>query len=523
MFDEFMQLLPINIDKLEKDKDVRKLRNILTKYKDPTKRMKAAYALGRITGEPYDKQAETILCNVASDENQDPAIRTHCVLSLGKQQTENSKLMLFEFLHSNSEALRASAIRALCDFNSPDVAVEMANTFKDTSSEKVISAMSDALEGVNQKVVVILKDALFNDNEQQRIKACKDLNYAKSKRIIEFLVNLLNGNDELLRRRAAFALGNIESEVVISPLMARLDKEKGENLKALYLALGKIKSDKTMDCLLTGLESDDPTIKSSCIYALCDKKSEKAVPKLLEILSDSTEPEELKIVILKYLGKTKNTDAMNVMISLIKNSSETLLTKIQESLIEMNLPDLPKLIQPYLSSNSERERLVAVKILTKIKKPGTSYMLFPLLKDVVADIRNLVIIGLGGFKEPEVSDELLNISQDKSQPSQLRGQAIRSIGMIADNRMIYPLFELLKDDDEYVRGSVAFALGSFKNPEVIDVLGNALNDKSEFVRSMVVEAFGYLKDPKALDYLKKARDDSSIKVKGVVARVLRNM
>lgn len=518
-----MQLLPINIDKLEKDKDVRKLRNILTKYKDPTKRMKAAYALGRITGDPYDKQAETILCNVAGDENQDPTIRNHCVLSLGKQQTENSKLMLFEFLHNNSEALKASAIRALSDFKAPDVAVEMANTFKETSSEKIISAMSDALEGANQKLILVLKDALFNDNEQQRTKACKDLNYGKTKRIIEFLVNLLNGNDELLRRRSAIALGNIESEVVISPLMARLDKEKGENLKALYLAIGKIKSDKTMDCLLNGLESDDSEIKNACIYALCEKKSEKAMSKLLEILSNSTEAEEIRIAILKYLGKTKNTEAMNVIISLIKNASETLLTKIQEALIEMNLPDLPKLIQPYLSSNVDRERLVAVKILTKIQKPGTAPMLFPLLRDRVADIRNLVIIGLGAFKEPEVSDELLNIAQDKTQPSQLRGQSIRSIGMIADNRMIYPLFELLKDEDEYVRGSVAFALGSFKNPEVIDVLGNSLNDKSEFVRSMVVEAFGYLKDPKALDYLKKAQDDSSIKVKGVVARVLRNM
>ncbi|MBR0518307.1 HEAT repeat domain-containing protein [bacterium] len=523
MFDDLMQLLPINIDKLEKDKDVRKLRNILTKYKDPNKRMKAAYALGRITGDPYDKQAETILSNVASDESQDPAIRNHCVLSLGKQQTENSKLTLFEFLHSNSEALRASAIRALCDFKTPDVAVEIANTFKGTSSEKIISAVSDSLEGANQKAVVILNDALFNENEQQRAKACRDLNFAKSKRIIEFLVSLLNGEDEFLRRRSAMALASIESEIVISPLMARLDKEKGENLKNLYLAIGKIKSDKTLDCLLTGLDSDDPDIKGSCIYGLCEKKSDKAVSRLIDILSDSTEKEEYRIAIVKYFGKTKNTNAMNVMVALIRNSSEALCNRIQESLIEMNLPDLPKLLQPYLSSTSDSERLIAVKVLTKIQKPGTASMLFPLLKDSVPDIRNLVIIGLGGFKEPDVSDELLNIAQDRSQPSQLRGQATRSIGMIADPRMIYPLFELLKDSDEYVRGSAAFALGSFKNPEVIDVLGNALNDKSDFVRSMVVEAFGYLKDPKALEYLKKAREDSSDKVKGVVARVLRNM
>ena len=124
--------------------------------------------------------------------------------------------------------MKASAIRALSDFKSPDVAVEIINTLKGNPSEKVISAMSDALEGVNQKIIIFLKDAFFNENEQQRAKACRDLNYAKSKRVIEFLVNLLNSEDELIRRRAAMALGSIESEVVISPLMARLDKEKGD-------------------------------------------------------------------------------------------------------------------------------------------------------------------------------------------------------------------------------------------------------------------------------------------------------
>ena len=44
MFEELMQLLPVNIEKLEKDKDVKKLKDILVKYKDPNKRMKAAYA-----------------------------------------------------------------------------------------------------------------------------------------------------------------------------------------------------------------------------------------------------------------------------------------------------------------------------------------------------------------------------------------------------------------------------------------------------------------------------------------------
>ncbi len=523
MFEELMQLLPVNIEKLEKDKDVKKLKDILVKYKDPNKRMKAAYALGRIMGEPYEKQAETVLSDVAKDDNQDPSIRNHCVLSLGKQQTENSKLTLFELLHNDSEILKASAIRALSDFKSPDVAVEIINTLKGNPSEKVISAMSDALEGVNQKIIIFLKDAFFNENEQQRAKACRDLNYAKSKRVIEFLVNLLNSEDELIRRRAAMALGSIESEVVISPLMARLDKEKGENLKNLYLAIGKIKSDKTMDCLLSGLDSDDPKIKGSCIYALCDKKTEKAVPKFLEILADPTQEEDYKIATVKYFGKNKNEDAMNVMISLIKNSSEALCLKIQEALVEMNFPKLPQLLEQYLYSNSEREKLVAIKILTKIKRPNTVSMLFPLLKDSSINVKRTLIDGLGAFKEPEVSDQLLSIAQNKNEVPNLRSLAINSIGMIADTRMIYPLFELLKDENEEIRGSVAFALGNFKNPEVVDVLGNLLNDKSEHVRSKVVEAFGNLKDPKSLDYLKKAREDLSVKVKAVVARVLRNM
>ncbi|MCQ2735614.1 MAG: HEAT repeat domain-containing protein [bacterium] len=115
MFDSLMQLLPVNMDKLEKTKDVAGLKKILVTYKDNDKRMKAAYALGRISGDAAES-AEAVLVDFARNESNGEPMRIHCILSLGKQQTETSEDALISFLSDSSEDIRAEALKSLSDF-----------------------------------------------------------------------------------------------------------------------------------------------------------------------------------------------------------------------------------------------------------------------------------------------------------------------------------------------------------------------------------------------------------------------
>lgn len=521
MFENLMQLLPVNMDKLEKNKDVSMLKKILVTYKDNDKRVKAAYALGRITGDLAPK-AEGILVAFAQDESFDERLRCHCILSLGKQKTEGSEEALIEFLRSPSDEICSEAIRALSDFESGRSACAVGEALGKPSA-KVQEAASDYF-GTNAQVGKSMREALYNENEAARAKAGKEINALKSRKILDFLLKILAGGSDQLKKRAAAVLGCIDSDVVVAPLTAMLEKEKGDVLAAVYSALGKLKTDKTVDVLLKGLDNESFAVRTSCIYALCDKKSEKAVPRLLDILSDSDAEMDVRILIAKSLGKVKSLDAMNAMISNLKTAPDALRTKIEDSLVEMNHDSLPEGIAPLLENGSDKERLSAVKILTRIRRPGVSPILLSALNDRLPELRNLLIIGLGDFKEPEVADALLGLASDPSQPSQLRGQAVRSVGNIANVDSLYPLFDLIKDKDEHVRGSAAFALGNFKRQEVVEVLGSALlNDTSDFVRSMAVESLGQMKDPNTLEYLKKAKNDPSDKVKNAVARVLRNM
>lgn len=520
MFDSLMQLLPVNMDKLEKTKDVAGLKKILVTYKDNDKRMKAAYALGRISGDAAES-AEAVLVDFARNESNGEPMRIHCILSLGKQQTETSEDALISFLSDSSEDIRAEALKSLSDFDTVKTASAYAASLNDPAP-KIIDAIADSL-GISVQAASSIKEAFYNESEQARLRACREINSAKSRKIIDFLIKVCNGTDDKIKRRALIALGSIEFEAVIAPIMAVIDKEKGENLAAAYTALGKVKTEKTVDVLLKGLDNPSSLVKSSCIAALCDKKSEKAVPKLLGIFADEDTDIDYRISIAKALGKTKSYEAMQTMLDCIKNAPDALRTKIEDALVEMNHKDLPDTARPMLEGGTDRERLSCVKILTKIRKPGVSEILLPMLRDRLPDLKNILIIGLGEFKEPSVAATLVDFASDPAVSSQLRSQAIRSIGNIADENSRYDLFEFLKNDDEYIRSSAAFALGNYKGEAVIEILGSALNDPSELVRVYAVESLGQMKDPNTLEYLRKAKNDTSDKVKAAVVRVMRNM
>jgi len=523
MLDMLKQYLPPNFVKLEKNKDVEGLYKVLSVHKDRATREKAAYALGRITSEPQRDDAIDCLEKYLKDPDEDEGIRSTCAVALGHHNTvARVEKLLISLADDESEGIRSAIVQALSDFKTPESTMAILKCLND-NSPKVKAFAADCL-GLSISIISPLKDSLFNENDAVRAKAVKDLGASDSRKALDVLMMIIESPnaDEILRRRAILAMGGFGIPAIVEPLMAIAHREFGENLVAIYTAIGKVKNEQNIDFLIEGLTKDSPAIKAACIQALCEKRSDKAVEKLISILLNPNEFQEQRISVAKALAKNKGGNVLDAMISILGSSEEQLRSRIEDSIVEMDHPDLPSKINHLISSPNEVERFSAAKIIIKQKKAGMGTLLLKLTEDPHEEVRNLAVIGLGDFREHGISDKLISILSNSQLSSTIRGNAARSLGRLTEDRAVPPLFDALKDENEYVRGCSAVALSYYKKAEVVDVLGNALQTEySEKVKCMIIESMGQIKDAKVLDYLKKAAQDPvSAAVRNTASRML---
>lgn len=522
MFDFIMQMLPQNIDKLEKNNNVGALINILKNHKDRSLREKAAYALGRLRDESCRAKATEALTTFISDKNEDEQIRSVCTVALSYNTTPKNEQLLLALLKDpdESEGIQSAVLQALSDFKTPDSIIAIIESLN-ALSPKVQTVAGDAL-GLNTTSANNLRAAIFSDNGSTRLKAAKDLSIGEYRKVLEILLTAINSTDDKLRNNIIQALGCFDSPALIDPLLARLDKEKGANLVSLYSTLGKIKNEKTIDALLDGLKKDSPTIKTVCINALCEKRSEKAVEKLLTIFQNEGEYPEQRVNLAKALGKTKSTKAMEALLKALPTATEPLRARIEDSLVEMEHPDLDSNVNILLESKNSSARFSAVRIIGKQKKHGSAPILMKMLEDPNPDVRNAAINALGDYREAGVSERLIAILTNQDIAPQLRATAALSLGKLGEEKALQPLFESVNDNNEIVRVGTAKALGSYRKQEVIDTLGAlATQDPSENVRCNALLSLGAIRDLKVVEYIKKAEmDPVSMKVRNTATAIL---
>lgn len=517
--EKIMQFLPVNIAKLEKNKDAAGLNKAMLTHKDAGTKEKAAYALGRLKDEAVQDTAVEYLSAAVKDTFEDERVRCAAAMALGNFKRRDVEKVLIDAVSDEYENVRLSALQSLADFRTVESITALLRKIDDPSAK--VKNMTGAVLGLgNESMAQMFRDALYSDNEMVRTKASKELGASKNRKIVDILLIMLNTDSDALRKKVIQILGYFDSDQIFEPLVSRLDSESGDNLVGLYTTLAKIKSDRVIDVLIKALDSSNASIRMLSAQSLAERRSDKAMDRLLAILTNPQEYAELRAVVAKGLGRMKSIPVLEALVGSIENSGDTLRTRIEDSLVEMNHPELLGQLGRLAASSNWQVRFSLVKILMKLKRTGSSELLLPLLSDPNQEVVNIVIMALGDLKEPGVTEALVAVLEDHQRTSQIRGGAARGLGRLAEERALYPLFEAIRDSDEAVRGSAALGLGGFKNPEVIEVLGNALQDSSEMVRAMVVEAMGQIKDVKTVEYLKRAQNDPSDKVRNTAMRVL---
>ncbi|GEM_PF-2168069 len=517
--EKLMQFLPVNIEKLEKNKDMPGLVKTLKTHKDVNTRIKAAYALARIRDEASFEHLFTIFQSPGEPIN----LRSATALCIGEFKGDKAEDILIKGMKEEWEEIRANTLQALADFKTVKSIKAIVKALND-DSERVKNSAAASLGIGDPSSGKNLHEALNNAQDAVRAKAVKELAATRNKKVIEVLSIMIDDPDDTLRKRVIQALGAFESDQVIEPLLSRVDKEKGDTLSVLFTSIARIKNDKVIDILLEGLSQPRPEVKMACVQALCDKRSERSIDGLIPLILNPREPVELRSIVAKALGRIRGQKSLDVLFKVIDDDSDMYRTRIEEALIEMEHPELVLRLSALITSPKENLRRSAVKIMSRIKNNDAAIdPLLTLLSDPSDEIRGLVVMAMGELKSPKVIEALIHTLSNKAESPSVRGRAAQSLGRIKDDRAIPVLVESLKDESDYLRSNAVMALGGFKKSEALEALGQALSDSSESVKIYAADALAGTKDLKALDMLKKAEKDPSDRVRDAVSRALKSL
>jgi len=157
-------------------------------------------------------------------------------------------------------------------------------------------------------------------------------------------------------------------------------------------------------------------------------------------------------------------------------------------------------------------REVAIEAMGHVGSP-TVETLLKLLRDW--EVRKYAILALGKIRDERVLDPLmLQLRNDE-----FKDDAINALVELGEPS-VPKLIAALKDKDENVRKSAVLGLGGIKNSEAINPLIEMLGDKDWFIRLTAAAALESIGDERGREAIKPLLKDPDVVVKMRVERIL---
>jgi HEAT repeat protein len=153
-----------------------------------------------------------------------------------------------------------------------------------------------------------------------------------------------------------------------------------------------------------------------------------------------------------------------------------------------------------LSQGDELERLAATEALAQDQEGGTTDLLLSALDDDSWRVRRSASEGLAQRPPDETISALLQILRRQHRNATTLNSVIQTLVM-ADERVLAPLINMMTDPDPEVRTYVALTLGERRDAQAAEALIEALQDEDANVRFHTIEALGRIRAAQAVPEL----------------------
>ncbi len=350
---------------------------------------------------------------------------------------------------------------------------------------------------------------------------------------IDEWMKLLYSDDPAIRSSASISLLGLNLPAVYDSLIDILTNSANDDVRiSLIKAFGFTGDDKALESMIELLDSENETLQIASANALGNIRTRIAIKKMIDVLINTKNSINSRILIAGALAKTRSREAVKPLISLLESDNNDLRIAARDALVEITkqsedntivfwqewwdrnkvktreqwLEDIVDKLEEDVKKLRSQNRVLSsevaqktIKILETRKEEGSIKQLLDAIKSEYPEVRIFAARELINHNGPGVVKIFIDLISDSN--TDIRALAAKVLGEIGDTSGLGPLISALQDKEAKVRESAARALGKLGSKEAVIDLLSALNDKENNVICAVAEALGEIRANEAVETL----------------------
>lgn len=370
----------------------------------------------------------------------DPEIRNWIVRILPDISNDALIPSLIPLFRHTNPLFRKAALQLLEKFNI-DVVAEI------LAAELVIGTWhrrSEPLRFLNEiapdKVVEPCRQALIIGDEDDRMTAVSILAEVRTAEALKILAETYDDDSDAVRLLLASEIGRIPGDISV-PTLIRLTQDR--KCRIVVKALEGLRR--------LGDESSLPAVLRCCEH----------------------EAVWVRVASLVTLGEIGTAAEVERLISGIKDRDIQIRQAAQEALIHLSSrTNTVEFIEPLLQDENVNVRRAAAQVLGEIDASKLFEKIFVYLKDSDWWVRETVIASVSKIKDPGVFAAAVELLSHPD--ASMRRHAMDILVNIGNALAVFPIVQLLKDQDFDVRERAVAALGQIGSAETVPILAGLL-------------------------------------------------
>jgi HEAT repeat protein len=461
---------------------------------------------------PYLKQ-------ILEDQDGEIEERWEALWALGRIRTDSAIVSLVQILKSQEEVLSQQASFVLQNIDIRQYSEQMLEILSNpnVALNARISAISifeesSTPELAKHNLKVILEDPCENVTLQQRAAltfARFDESFA-----VGFLHQTLKSENISIRGKALQRINLIRSRLSVQTLINFIgDKNEENGLRRFALeTLKKIGLEENSESFLTFFldrdESDD--IREGIAYLLISSNTKNIADHIFSILENEDESLYLRCALPKILASFGDEDLFDKLAQIFfkQNIHADVLESVIYAFRYASSAWILNTIK-FILENQNNDRLIieCIRVLEALENDDAALIIIDILKnrENTSELRRRAAYSLRRWNNiSEIFIELVNILQDESETTSLRGSAASALVNSRAEVVKLALMSALKNTDPSVRACAAQSLGSIGGEDVILALKEALGDSEQKVSTAVISSLTQIISPNVVEPLSQA-------------------
>jgi HEAT repeat protein len=394
----------------EREGNAQELIGAMRRAESDEVRRRAAGMLGRM--QDHDDRHDIVNALVQAADEAEGQVAAAAIDALNRQGQDALEKLLVRMtdidIDGDADWVKAKAFVRALGADVPELRMAAANALGELEAADAVPNLADRFEDPDPRV---------------RARAARACGIISDPRATDPLETLLSDSHADVRREAAEALGRIGNRQALQALLGLYDDDDERVRRIAVGAFGHFSNDRPVDPLVAALGDDSPAVRRTAVYAL------------IELLSNvpTDASHRIRETVVERLSATEDTTVVAPLVEILEESTQPAQRRNTAWLLGrvMDDPRNRQAIDALLGALQDGEGMTRQFAATSLASVGGAY----------------------------VESELLAIAEDSAADSDVRGQAVFTLGKVGDADTAQNLQRLLDDtEDETVRQKAFSAL-----------------------------------------------------------------